>query len=77
MINQTEAEHPLEYLQRMLTLPADYGLVAGNRQLRLKREPGQAITRHWLIDGMPREVCADQLVTVLQAAGYDEVEMTR
>ena len=60
-----------------MTVPADFGLVAGSRQLgkRLKRAEGQAVQRHWLIDGVPREVTTDQLVTVLQGAGFDEIEM--
>ena len=39
--DQTEAESPVDYLRRMLTLLSDFGLVAGNHQLgkRLKREP--------------------------------------
>ena len=75
--DQAESESSVEYLRRMLTLPADFGLVAGSRQLgkRLKRAEGQAIQRHWLIDGVPREVTADQLRTILQEAGFDNVEM--
>ena len=75
--DQLEHETPVEYLRRMMTVPADFGLVAGSRQLgkRLKRAEGQAVQRHWLIDGVPREVTTDQLVTVLQGAGFDEIEM--
>ena len=76
--DQLDSETPGEYLNRLLTVPCELGLVAGFKQLgkRLRRDPDQPVLRHWMVDGIPREVGVDQLGEVLKEAGFDELDMT-
>ena len=76
--DQLDSETPGDYLNRLLTVPCELGLVAGFKQLgkRLRRDPAQPVLRHWMVDGIPREVGVDQLGEVLKEAGFDELEMT-
>ena len=76
--DQLDSETPGDYLNRLLTVPCELGLVAGFKQLgkRLRRDPAQPVLRHWMVDGIPREVGVDQLGEVLKEAGFDELDMT-
>ncbi|CAE7206863.1 unnamed protein product [Symbiodinium sp. CCMP2592] len=73
---QQDRESNAAYLARCLTLPADYGLVVGRKQLgkRMKHDAGVPVQRLWLAEGVPSVVTADQLSTVL-GTFFEEVEM--
>ncbi|CAE7217270.1 unnamed protein product [Symbiodinium sp. CCMP2592] len=76
--SQQESENATDFLNRLLTIPSDFGLIAGAKQIgkRLRRDPNQPVQRHWVIDGVPRDVSPDDLRTVLQAGHFEDVEMT-
>ncbi|CAE7715253.1 unnamed protein product [Symbiodinium sp. CCMP2592] len=73
---QQDREGNAAYLARCLTLPADYGLVVGRKQLgkRVKHDPSVPVQRLWLAEGVPSVVTADQLSTVLGTV-FEGVEM--
>ena len=75
--DQLEKESATDYLARVLTVSSPFGLVAGNKQLgkRLARDPNVPVMRHWLIDGVPGTLSADEVMEVLQAAGFEEIAM--
>ena len=62
--------------QRCLAVKADFGLVAGRRQLakRLRRDASTPVQRLWLVQTVPAEVTVEQL-TALLAQTFQDVEM--
>ena len=75
-VPQQDGETPAAYLQRCLAVRADFGLVAGRRQLakRLRRDASTPVQRLWLVQTVPAEVTVEQLTAVL-AQTFQDVEM--
>ena len=75
-VPQQDGETPAAYLQRCLAVKADFGLVAGRRQLakRLRRDASTPVQRLWLVQTVPAEVTVEQLTAVL-AQTFQDVEM--
>ena len=64
---QQDDETPGAYLARCLTLPADFGLVSGRKQLgkRMKHDPSVPVQRMWQVQMVPGMVTVEQLTNVL------------